>query len=119
MLEAGANLALDPPAVVTHLGVAFSPWDRWELGLRHASGAWRLAGRHQICLQGQHGFDLSLGLGLQRFKYEFPVDEVVDILVLEDFERWSLDVPIVFGTRMRSEERRVGKECRSRWSPYH
>ena len=23
------------------------------------------------------------------------------------------------GIRMRSEERRVGKECRSRWSPYH
>ena len=22
-------------------------------------------------------------------------------------------------TRERSEERRVGKECRSRWSPYH
>src|SRR3712207_7147089 len=23
------------------------------------------------------------------------------------------------GPRARSEERRVGKECRSRWSPYH
>ena len=23
------------------------------------------------------------------------------------------------GSRLRSEERRVGKECRSRWSPYH
>ena len=23
------------------------------------------------------------------------------------------------GMSMRSEERRVGKECRSRWSPYH
>ena len=23
------------------------------------------------------------------------------------------------GTKLRSEERRVGKECRSRWSPYH
>ena len=23
------------------------------------------------------------------------------------------------GSEMRSEERRVGKECRSRWSPYH
>ena len=23
------------------------------------------------------------------------------------------------GTPLRSEERRVGKECRSRWSPYH
>ena len=22
-------------------------------------------------------------------------------------------------TKQRSEERRVGKECRSRWSPYH
>src|SRR3712207_9412446 len=27
-------------------------------------------------------------------------------------------VPSVFG-EVRSEERRVGKECRSRWSPYH
>ena len=26
---------------------------------------------------------------------------------------------IWFGTDNRSEERRVGKECRSRWSPYH
>ena len=25
----------------------------------------------------------------------------------------------VMGTNLRSEERRVGKECRSRWSPYH
>ena len=23
------------------------------------------------------------------------------------------------GSKIRSEERRVGKECRSRWSPYH
>ena len=26
---------------------------------------------------------------------------------------------IVLLARLRSEERRVGKECRSRWSPYH
>ena len=26
---------------------------------------------------------------------------------------------IVVEGRLRSEERRVGKECRSRWSPYH
>ena len=25
----------------------------------------------------------------------------------------------VFEDMLRSEERRVGKECRSRWSPYH
>ena len=26
---------------------------------------------------------------------------------------------VVGGALARSEERRVGKECRSRWSPYH
>src|SRR5258708_7069718 len=26
---------------------------------------------------------------------------------------------LIAGTATRSEERRVGKECRSRWSPYH
>ena len=33
----------------------------------------------------------------------------------------SLGVTFVLfaGILMRSEERRVGKECRSRWSPYH
>ena len=30
----------------------------------------------------------------------------------------SIDVYTSVGY-MRSEERRVGKECRSRWSPYH
>ena len=29
-----------------------------------------------------------------------------------------LGVGMLFGSD-RSEERRVGKECRSRWSPYH
>ena len=37
---------------------------------------------------------------------------------------FGLDIPIFFDgwfdvIRDRSEERRVGKECRSRWSPYH
>ena len=29
------------------------------------------------------------------------------------------DKPYVLLNTLRSEERRVGKECRSRWSPYH
>src|SRR2546427_8110119 len=27
--------------------------------------------------------------------------------------------PLLLAAAVRSEERRVGKECRSRWSPYH
>src|SRR2546430_7230966 len=32
--------------------------------------------------------------------------------------RWVWLIPLASG-HTRSEERRVGKECRSRWSPYH
>ena len=38
-------------------------------------------------------------------------------------EAWNNAINSVSGihktTTLRSEERRVGKECRSRWSPYH
>src|SRR2546430_12632594 len=32
---------------------------------------------------------------------------------------WGCKPPRSLKTEYRSEERRVGKECRSRWSPYH
>ena len=40
---------------------------------------------------------------------------------LSNYEVWlSEKPPETDGDRVyRSEERRVGKECRSRWSPYH
>ena len=41
--------------------------------------------------------------------------------VCERFKRLGIRVSIFVDpvAEMRSEERRVGKECRSRWSPYH
>ena len=37
----------------------------------------------------------------------------------EVFSQWTTTREFHFDTYNRSEERRVGKECRSRWSPYH
>ena len=34
-------------------------------------------------------------------------------------ERHAHEARIIPAKAVRSEERRVGKECRSRWSPYH
>ena len=52
-----------------------------------------------------------------------------DVVVVGDQFRLSYTVttqkvkdfraPSIKGFDVRSEERRVGKECRSRWSPYH
>ena len=35
------------------------------------------------------------------------------------YQEFFKDRTIYYSTFPRSEERRVGKECRSRWSPYH
>ena len=46
------------------------------------------------------------------------MQEVVDLL--RDEHGWSDSVSNLSNKlQRRSEERRVGKECRSRWSPYH
>src|SRR3712207_7997113 len=36
-----------------------------------------------------------------------------------DVARVRSRLGLIGGSYVRSEERRVGKECRSRWSPYH
>ena len=39
---------------------------------------------------------------------------------IDNYETWVERVrPTYVAVAKRSEERRVGKECRSRWSPYH
>jgi hypothetical protein len=97
VIEAGANLAIDPPAAVMHAGLAFVPITGWELALRWSSGAWRAGFRHQFLRQDRHGVDLTMGLGVSRFSYEFPIHEVIDIIRLDDFTRWSLDIPLLVG----------------------
>src|SRR6266542_1145366 len=47
-----------------------------------------------------------------------PISYWLDLApVIETFD--ALDDQAARVTSPRSEERRVGKECRSRWSPYH
>ena len=42
--------------------------------------------------------------------------EVFGLCLLVKYLTWGTGIR---GLMRRSEERRVGKECRSRWSPYH
>ena len=57
--------------------------------------------------QGLDGLRAFLSGVLQQFETFGPTEEEV------------FCVPGGAAVRWRSEERRVGKECRSRWSPYH
>ena len=46
-------------------------------------------------------------------------NEDAEDVVQESFQQAFIHLKSFKGDSRRSEERRVGKECRSRWSPYH
>ena len=52
---------------------------------------------------------IELENDINEMNYEIKKESLVAAHSYEDAEKLQL----------RSEERRVGKECRSRWSPYH
>ena len=41
------------------------------------------------------------------------------VTLYENGDSYLITVTVLQSLFHRSEERRVGKECRSRWSPYH
>ena len=55
----------------------------------------------------------ALGLCRRLFSHELP-EHMATLALLESQAQWERQC-----AALRSEERRVGKECRSRWSPYH
>jgi hypothetical protein len=99
LFDAGVRLAVDPPSFVQHLGLAYTVLDGWELGLRKTPGAWRLGSRLQLRQQDLHGYDLTVGLGVQRFTFDFPVGRILDYVDVQDFTRYNVDLPILWGTR--------------------
>ena len=102
-----------------------------------------LAGRKLVDFSGPHGWKLGgVNTGRLRHIEAAPVEHVghairdvrplvelrsaIELATLElDYAARGaddLDLDPVIATAERSaraEERRVGKECRSRWSPYH
>ena len=60
----------------------------------------------------------GIQFGKDKVKLSLFVDDMILYIEnLKDDTRKLLELINEFGKR--SEERRVGKECRSRWSPYH
>ena len=74
------------------------------------------------CLLGDK-FMSSGRIAIQGFAPTDPrLKQLVSVLPQENAVVQSLKVKELlsfFKSTTRSEERRVGKECRSRWSPYH
>ena len=64
---------------------------------------------------------VNLGIGRELYTAPFifiPASKVNIINLRKKWKGICSQVPFIV-LKYRSEERRVGKECRSRWSPYH
>ena len=102
---------------------------RQRRGVRGSEYAWANAKRLQAALT-------EAGIGYSHLPELAPTTEMRQLQYREDqrrgegkrsrtqlapeyVQRYTDDVLDQVDLERRSEERRVGKECRSRWSPYH
>lgn len=99
LFDAGIGIALNPPGISKHVTVAYSVLSHWELALRYNEGAFRGATRLQFLNQERNGVDFSAGIGLQRMVQDIPTSDIIGLLDVEDFTRWTIDVPLLFGRR--------------------
>jgi len=98
VFEAGINVLATPPSVGPHVALAYTVADRLEIGVRYAGDGWRAGTRYQILRRQEAPFDLTVGVGLARSVFSIPLADFIPILEVNDFTRWTVDVPILVGT---------------------
>ena len=79
----------------------------------------QIKGQVGVACDNRENFALDFGKSFLHYGWEKNVDrlyEQVDEITAEQIQAVAKEL---FDKDRRSEERRVGKECRSRWSPYH
>ena len=72
----------------------------------------------QFIMSQYGGPDGEIGASMRYLSQRFTMPNRTSAAVLNDIGTEEL-AHLEMVSTMRSEERRVGKECRSRWSPYH
>src|SRR2546426_11515838 len=96
---------------------------RPRTGVSFEVGAYQLSGQ-ALFLESR---DTQIGRGGPIPDTARVLSRYVDGIMIRTFDHAEVQemarhasIPVINGlTDLRSEERRVGKECRSRWSPYH
>lgn len=96
--RAAINWVGSPPQLGPHFAANYAPLDRVEVGIRYAGRGWRLGGRYQLLRREEGPFDLVVGFGVARSTYKVPLSDVIPVLEVDDFTRWTFDVPVLAGT---------------------
>src|SRR5690554_4714383 len=104
-----------------HRGTSIAFGSTWQFTEGYAlfgnlSRSQRLPTAEELYARGPHAATRTVELGNARLDEETGYNLELGLRKTAGRLTYSLSL---FRNQVRSEERRVGKECRSRWSPYH
>lgn len=107
MLSAGIALAVSPPGIVNELSIRAGLANNLDMGLRYSGISWRLDTKYRFHHSGdgaevpesaRKSFDMAIGLAGARHSFKSPVFDVLEIVQINDFSRWDLEVPLYIST---------------------
>jgi hypothetical protein len=98
LFDSGVTVVVSPPSVGYHFAAYYTLIDRLELGVRYAGGGWRGGARYQLLSHETGPLDMTIGAGLSYYSYEIPLASYIPVLEVDDFTRWTVDVPLQIGT---------------------
>src|SRR5260370_41273304 len=108
--------AILPAQTIIRLGTMVPKGSRWHDILLNMGEEWKKASGGKVELKiypgGEQGDEPEMVQKIRIKKLQAVAISGAGLSGI-DAATSALQIP------MRSEERRVGKECRSRWSPYH
>jgi hypothetical protein len=77
--------------------------DDWDVGLRYSGISWRLDTKFRFLHAGdgpemaenkRRSFDMAIGVAGARHSFKSPVLDVLEIVQIDDFSRWDVEVPL-------------------------
>jgi hypothetical protein len=107
LLTVGTALAVAPPGASSELMVraGLLEANTLDVGLRLSTSSARLDAKVRLLHGGdpedsplrdiqRKSYDLALGVGVSRHHFRGPVIEALQVVEIDDFERWDLEVPL-------------------------
>jgi hypothetical protein len=107
LLTVGLALAVAPPGTSNELmfRAGLLEANTLDVGLRLSTSSARVDAKLRLLHGGdpedspleelkRKSYDLALGLGVSRHYFRGPVIEALQVVKLDDFERWDLEVPL-------------------------
>ena len=94
---------MSPPGIVNELSIRRGLADNFDVGLRYSGISWRLDTKYRFHHSGdgaevsenkRRSFDIASGLAGARHSFKSPVFDVLEIVKINDFSRWDLEVPL-------------------------